>query len=60
MDSGVLSVEIRRGRKIVRIIRLDDPRERFCDTFNKLNRTGLTAHPVADATSRARAKSLAV
>jgi len=40
-----LSVEIRRGKKVIDRISLPDPRKRFCETFNRINEDGLTAHP---------------
>ena len=44
-----LEVGIFRGGTLERIVRLKDPREQFCQTYNELS-DGLTAHPVSSAT----------
>lgn len=55
-----LKVEIRRGGKVLQVVKLLDPRASFCRQFNadtEQTSQGLRAYPVSSDTRRARSKS---
>lgn len=55
-----LLIEIRKGRKVIRVEKIPDPRVNWCRIFNAddgMQEKGIQAYPVSSDTRRAMSKS---